>query len=96
MELRLPEGSSIAATEKTAARFAECFDGHGQVANYSYYVGQGAPRFVLTADPVLPNPTYAQFVIVAKDLESRHVLEKKGEQLVGGTIPGSTRQCEVC
>lgn len=87
VELRLPEGSSIAATEKTAARFAECFDGDGQVANYSYYVGQGAPRFVLTADPVLPNPTYAQFVIVAKDLESRHVLEKKVNSLLAGQFP---------
>ena len=82
VELRLPEGASIAATEKEAARFAQYFDGDAQVANYSYYVGQGAPRFVLTADPVLPNPTYAQFVIVAKDLEARHVLEKKVNSLL--------------
>ena len=82
VELRLPEGASIAATEKEAARFAQYFDGDAQVANYSYYVGQGAPRFVLTADPVLPNPTYAQFVIVAKDLAARNVLEKKVNSLL--------------
>ena len=87
VELRLPEGASIAATEKEAARFAQAFDGDEHVSNYSYYVGQGAPRFVLTADPTLPNPTYAQFVIVAKDLQARHTLEKKINTLFAERFP---------
>lgn len=87
VELRLPEGASIASTEQVASRFAACFDGDEHVANYSYYVGQGAPRFVLTAEPTLPNPAYAQFVLVAKDLAARQALESKVQDLFATAFP---------
>ena len=44
------------------------------LANYSYYVGQYAPRFVLTIDPKAETANAAQFVIVTKDTESREKL----------------------
>ena len=60
------------ATQKEASRLAQYLDGQqDKLKNYSYHVGQGAPRFVLTVDPVLPADNYAQFVVVAKDTESR-------------------------
>lgn len=43
----------------------------GGIENYSYYVGEGAPRFVLTTEPVLPATNYAQFIVVAKDIKER-------------------------
>ena len=49
--------------------------------NYSYYVGQGSPRFVLTFDPVLPMDNYCQFVITTKDVEARQRLDKKINRL---------------
>lgn len=81
VELTLPEGSSMQATEREAQKFAQCIDGDPNIASYNYYVGQGAPRFVLTADPVLPSTNYAQFVIVAKDAKARTELNNKVNDL---------------
>lgn len=77
VELLLPEGSSKKATAAEAARFAAMLDGEkDKMDSYAYYVGEGAPRFVLTIDPVLPADNYAQFVIVAKDVKNRKAIEK--------------------
>ncbi len=77
VEMRLPEGSSKKATAAEAARFASILDGEkDNMDSFSYYVGEGAPRFVLTTNPVLPADNYAQFVIVAKDVNSRKDIEK--------------------
>lgn len=83
VEMTLPEGSSIKSTENEAKRFAAFLDQEtGDIKNYSYYVGEGAPRFVLTTEPVLPAKNYAQFVVVSKDVESRKALTAKiNEQL---------------
>ena len=72
IDMRLPEGSSIAATQAECTRFAKFLSANqDKLANYSYYVGDGAPRFVLTIDPPTPADNYAQFVIVAKDTSLR-------------------------
>lgn len=81
VELTLPEGASMQATEREAEKFSECINGDPNIVSYAYYVGQGAPRFVLTADPVLPSTNYAQFVIVAKDTKARAELSNKVNEL---------------
>lgn len=81
VEMTLPEGSSLKATELEANRLSESLAGDGNIDNYSYYVGKGAPRFVLTTEPKLPADNYAQFVIVAKNLEARDALHKKIDNL---------------
>ena len=81
VEMTLPEGSSLQATEKEANRFAENLADDPTIDNYSYYVGKGALRFVLTADPKLPANNYAQFVIVAKNVAAREELKQKVNQL---------------
>lgn len=81
VEMTLPEGSSIAATEQEAKRFADSLAGDSNIESYSYYVGKGAPRFILTFEPKLPTDNFAQFIIVAKDLEAREALNMKIEQL---------------
>jgi multidrug efflux pump len=82
VELTLPEGSSLAATDQEAKKFADHLNGDPNIENYSYYVGKGAPRFVLTTDPKLPATNYAQFVIVAKNLDTREALRQKVNELL--------------
>ena len=78
VEMRLPEGASKKAVEAEAARFAGFLSGESDsMDNYSYYVGEGSPRFVLTINPVLPADNYAQFVIVARDAKTREALTEK-------------------
>lgn len=75
VNLNLPQGASMAASQAEAERLAEFLNGHAEkISNYSYYVGKGAPRFVLTAEPVLAQDNFAQFVIVAKDIDARTFL----------------------
>lgn len=82
VELTLPEGASFQATEYQAAQFASRFAGDTSLSSYTYYVGGGAPRFVLTADPPIENNNFVQFVFVTKDLLSRVELEKKVQTLL--------------
>lgn len=89
LEMTLPEGSSVAASQKEADRMAEFLQGQEKhMANYSYYVGKGAPRFVLTVEPVLEKDNYVQFVIVAKDAEARQELTKNIEGELSARFPG--------
>ncbi|MEN6309010.1 MAG: efflux RND transporter permease subunit, partial [Anaerohalosphaeraceae bacterium] len=94
VEMRLPEGASLQATEQEAARFASRFVGDDKIASYTYYLGGGAPRFVLTVDPPIENSNFAQFIFVAKDLSSRIELQKKVQALFATeftTVRGHTK-----
>lgn len=94
VELQLPEGASRQAIEQEAAKFASRFAEDETLASYTYYLGGGAPRFVLTADPPVENSNFAQFVFVAKDLPSRLELQKKVQSLFATeftSVRGHTR-----
>lgn len=80
VSLTLPEGASMKATDMTANRFAAMLDGLDGIENYSYYAGEGSPRFVLTMTPELPATNFAQFIVVAKDNEAREKLITKFQQ----------------
>lgn len=89
VEMTLPEGSSMQASEKEAKTLSAFLDTQKeQIDSYSYYVGEGAPRFVLTLEPVLPKNNYAQFVVVAKDITSREALTQKIKQEMADKQPG--------
>lgn len=47
VELTLPEGSSIKATEEQAEKLADVLsEEQDKIDNFAYYTGQGSPRFV--------------------------------------------------
>lgn len=77
LQLRLPEGTSISVTEATARKAEALFAGDPDVTTATTYVGQGTPRFWLGLNPVLPNPNFAEIVIVTKDTEARDRLKAK-------------------
>ena len=75
VDLQLPEGSSMAATQGVADRMNAFLSEHAdELDNYSYYVGGNAPRFVLPLDPKADADNITQFVLVAKDTETREKL----------------------
>ncbi|WP_232035711.1 efflux RND transporter permease subunit [Methylomusa anaerophila] len=82
VDLTLPEGSSLKATEAVAKDFAGRLKDDPTIVNYSYYVGKGAPRFVLPFDPAFNKSNFAEFVIVAKDIDTRIALAGKIDQLL--------------
>ncbi len=87
VDLKLPEGASLRATEAVAERFARRLKGNPEIVNYTYYVGEGAPRFIFTADPTLPSPDIAQFIILTKGLAARNQLSEKLNRLLREEFP---------
>jgi len=71
VDLRLKEGSSFAATSEQVNKMEAVLAKDEDVRFFTAYTGAGAPRFYLALSPELPNPGYAQFVVMTKDLEAR-------------------------
>jgi multidrug efflux pump len=87
-EMRLPEGSAIGVTAATAKKAEQLIGDDPGVVTYTTYVGQGSPRFWLGLNPVLPNPNFAQIVIVTKDLEARERVKARLDQAIAdGALP---------
>ena len=81
-EMRLPEGTAIGVTEATAKKAEQLIGNDPDVASYTTNVGAGAPRFWLGLNPELPNPNFAQIVIVTKNLEGRERLKARLEKAI--------------
>lgn len=87
VDMRLPQGASMKATEEKASTFIKRFENDPDIVSSSHYVGQGAPRFVLTSDPVLPDTNFAQVIFVAKDLDARLTLAGKVQKVLDSDFP---------
>jgi multidrug efflux pump subunit AcrB len=87
VDMTLRQNASIKATEAQVKRLEALLDGDSDVDHYSAYVGRGAIRFILTLNVQLANPFFAQFVIVAKDIEARERLQVKLETALAEQFP---------
>lgn len=77
VDLRLPQGSSIAATQQEALKLEALLKGDPDIENFTTYVGSGAPRFYLPLDIQLPNDNFAQVVVLTKgDPERERVRDR--------------------
>src|SRR5260370_25016006 len=86
--MRLPEGSAIGVTDAAARQAEQRLAGDPDIVTYTSYVGQGSVRFWLGLNPVLPNPNFAQIVIVTKDLKARERVKARLEKaLADGALP---------
>ncbi len=87
VDLTLPQNASIFASETAVQRLDQALAKDPDVAQWSAYVGRGAIRFYLPLDARLPNPFFAQAVIVAKDLAGRERLHRRLEKLLAEEFP---------
>ena len=71
VELRLKEGSSFAATSEQVKKMEAVLAKDEDIRFFTAYTGAGQPRFYLSLDPELPNPGYASFIVMTKDMEAR-------------------------
>ena len=87
VDLTLRQNASIYATEAQAKRLEAVLKADPDVDHFSTYVGRGAIRFILTLNVQLANPFFAQFVVVAKDLDARERLQLKLEKVLAEQFP---------
>lgn len=62
ISLYLPHGSSIGPTDAATRRMEALLAQLEDVEVYSSYVGAGAPRFFITANPEMSNPAFARII----------------------------------
>uniref|UniRef100_E6VDR9 Acriflavin resistance protein n=1 Tax=Rhodopseudomonas palustris (strain DX-1) TaxID=652103 RepID=E6VDR9_RHOPX len=90
VDWNLPQNSSIAETNAQMAKFErEALAGRPGIDHWSTYVGQGAPRFVLSFDVEPSTATFGQMVIVTKSLEDRDRLRPELQAYLRKTFPGT-------
>jgi multidrug efflux pump len=77
VDMKLPEGSSLHATDKAVAKLERFLEQQKGVENYVAYVGTGSPRFYLPLDQQLPQASFAQFVVLTESIEAREALRGK-------------------
>jgi multidrug efflux pump len=87
VQLKLQEGASIKNTEEVAQQFAKKLEGDSDIAYYTYHVGEGAPRFVLSFEPTFNKPNFSEFIIVAQDAKARDELRDKVEKIMNEEFP---------
>jgi len=87
VDVGLPQNASIYATEATVDRLEKILAEDPDVARWSSYIGQGAIRFYLPLDVKLPNPFFAQLVVIAKDFEARLRLQPRLQEILNEQFP---------
>jgi multidrug efflux pump subunit AcrB len=83
-QLRLPAGTAFGTTLKSVKTAETLLKDDADIATYTAYVGQGAPRFWLGLNPTLPDEAFAEIVIVSKDVEARERIKARLEKAVAG------------
>lgn len=90
VDWNLPQNSSIAETNRQIAQFErEVLANNGDVDHWTSYVGEGAPRFILSYDVQTPDVAFGQTVIVTKSLGVRDKLRAELQDYLNKTFPGT-------
>ncbi|MGO7371226.1 efflux RND transporter permease subunit [Rhizobium ruizarguesonis] len=90
IDWNLPHNSSIAETNRQMARFEkEMLADNKDIDHWTTYVGQGAPRFILSFDVQTPDVSFGQTIIVTKGLDVRDKVRAELQDHLTKTFPGT-------
>jgi multidrug efflux pump len=81
VDLRLPEGSSVHATEAQVKKLEKVLAADPEIRdrldNFVSYVGSGSPRFYLPFEQQLVNANFGQFILNTKSNEDREIVRAR-------------------
>ncbi|RLA00279.1 MAG: AcrB/AcrD/AcrF family protein, partial [Gammaproteobacteria bacterium] len=72
VDIYLPQGSAIATTDATTRKIENILTKMPEVKTLSAYIGAGAPRFFISANPEQPDPAFAKIIAIGKNEEARN------------------------
>ena len=91
VDLRLPEGASLAASEAQVKKLEKILMSEPRLAanivSFVSYVGSGSPRFYLPFDQQLANANFGQFIVNTKDNEAREIVRARLLELFEEDFP---------
>ncbi len=90
VDWHLPQNVSIMETNRQMAQFEkEMLVGNPDIEHWATYVGEGAPRFVLSYDVQPPDVTFGQTVMITRSIEARDRLRTQFRDYLKQTFPGT-------
>ena len=81
-QLRMPAGTAFGTTLESVKKAEALLKGDNDISTYTAYVGRGSPRFWLGLNPQLPDESFAEIVVVSKDVEARERIKARLEKAV--------------
>ncbi len=88
VQVWLPEGASIRATEREAAKVEALLAADKDIVSYVTYAGYGSPRFFLSLDQQMYRPNFAQLVVLTRDMPARERVLAKLKKSFDDDFPG--------
>ena len=88
VEVQLPYGSGIEATSAAVTKVEAWLMEQPETEILTAYIGRGAPRFVLSYNPELPDPSFAKIVVRTPDPAARDALKARlRDRVADGLVP---------
>lgn len=87
VDLTLRQNASIYASDEITRRLEQIIATDTDIDHWSAYVGRGAIRFYLPLNVQLPNPFFAQLVLVTKSFEARSRVQDRLEKVLAEQFP---------
>ena len=88
VSIYLPQGSSIAVTDRTTQKIEKLLAAMPEVDTLSAYVGAGAPRFFISSNPEQPDPAFAKLIAVTHSKKDRDsVIDQLRRHIEQGDFP---------
>src|SRR5690606_21515876 len=91
VEVQLPEGSGIQSTQMVTRKVESWLREQPETRLVTSYAGQGAPRFFLSYNPELPDPSFARLVVLTADHHDRDALLQRFRQVVADGLTPEAR-----
>lgn len=86
--INFPQGTNIKVTDKTVRKLEAILSPREDVRTLSSYVGRGAPRFFISANPEPPDPAFAKMIVVSKgEKERNEIIANLKQRVVDGEFP---------
>ncbi|MET4028099.1 multidrug efflux pump subunit AcrB [Marinobacter sp. MBR-99] len=84
----VPQGSAIATTDQSVRRLEAILMDMPEVKSLSAYIGAGAPRFFVSANPEQPDPAFAKLIAIGQDVEGRdRIISALETRIAAGEFP---------
>ncbi len=87
IDVWLPEGTKIEATDATVRRIEAVMSHEPRVKTYTSFLGESAPRFYYNVDPQAPAGNYAQILVNTRNVKDTPKLVEQFRQQLTDAAP---------
>lgn len=91
IEIYMPKGTALAATSEATREVEAWLRRQPQAKVVTSYIGQGAPRFFMSLNSELPDPSFAKIVVRTGDGAERDALKQRLRQAVADGLAPQAR-----